>query len=243
MLTVLATGLTVFTTHALEAVTGFGCTVLALPFVTALVGIKQGVQLLTILAWILAGYFAIVKRRQINWKQYGIITALMLCGLPIGMILFRTTDTAILKTILAGFIVASAAVQLLKLTGVIRITKQLPKAARWGLLVVGGIVHGMFSSGGPLVVLYATAAIPEKGSFRATLCMLWTTLNTILLATFLTEQAFVAGTGTLTAWMAPFLLAGIVAGEKIHDKVDAKTFSIIVFSMLLATGFIMLLFG
>ncbi len=44
MIPILLSGLTVFVTHALEAVTGFGCTVLALPFVTALIGVKSAVM-------------------------------------------------------------------------------------------------------------------------------------------------------------------------------------------------------
>ncbi len=38
MTTLVLSGLVVFVTHALEAVTGFGCSVLAMPFVSALLG-------------------------------------------------------------------------------------------------------------------------------------------------------------------------------------------------------------
>ncbi len=246
MTSILLGGLTVFITHALEAVTGFGCTVLALPFITMLFGVKTGVMVLTVLAWLLALYFVVTKWKHIDFKQFAIIASLMLCSLPLGMFLFRTADLGILKLILAVFIVLTASLQLLKLSNVIKFDKPLPKPLAILLLIAGGIVHGMFSSGGPLVVLYATKAIPDKGRFRATLCLLWTTLNTIIIAMYffggtLPQPVLQEGLTTLP-WMLPFLLAGIVAGEKVHDKVDERTFSFIVFSMLFVTGCFMLVF-
>ncbi len=242
MIPILLSGLTVFVTHALEAVTGFGCTVLALPFVTALIGVKSAVMVLTVLAWILALYIAVTKRKQIDFRQYAIIAGLMLCGLPVGIFLFRTANLVFLKTVLAVFIVFTASLQLLKLSGIVKIERPLPKPVAVILLVTGGIVHGMFSSGGPLVVLYAATAIPDKGKFRATLCLLWTTLNTILISTYIIGGTFTTPVIVETAWMLPFLFAGILTGEKVHDKVDARTFSFIVFGMLLVTGIFMLVF-
>jgi len=45
----------------------------------------------------------------------------------------------------------------------------------------------------------------------------------------------------ITLAMLPFLCLGIIAGEIIHNKVNARTFSLIVFSMLLLTGIIMII--
>lgn len=242
MIPVLLSGLVVFITHALEAVTGFGCTVLALPFVSALLGVREAVQVLTVIAWILALYLAVTKRRDIDFKQFFLIAGCMVCGLPVGMYLFRSADIGFLRLLLALFIVLSSALQLLKLSGAVRPGNRMPKLAAVALLFCAGIVHGMFSSGGPLVVLYAAAAMPEKGKFRATLCLLWTTLNTIIIGSYFVRGEFETSTVTTVGWMLPFLLAGIIAGEKIHNRVNARVFSFTVFSMLLATGIFMIAF-
>ena len=245
MSAILASGVVVLITHALETVTGFGCAVLAMPFVSALLGVKTAVKVITILAWLLALYLGVRNYRTINLKQYAIITMCMLAGLPAGMYLFRSQDTSILSPILAIFIVFVSVSQLYRLLR-IRETGSLPegKAAipYYLLLVLGGIVHGMFSSGGPLVVLYATRALPGKGSFRATLCLLWATLNTIIIATYLSEGSLDQNTLKTTALLIPFVVMGVIIGERVHDKVDGKKFSLIVFSMLLLTGIFMLAF-
>jgi uncharacterized membrane protein YfcA len=245
MMPILLSGLVVFITHTLEAVTGFGCSVLAMPFVTALLGIRMGVMVITVLAWILAFYFAVVKFRDIDWKQYGIITAFMLLGLPIGMYLFRRVDSSDLKMVLAIFILAVSAYQLVQLGRNIRTKAPLKAKAAlpyYLLLIAGGIIHGIFSSGGPLVVLYASRQLQDKGKFRATLCLLWTTLNTIIIATYFIEGSFTTPIAKTTALLVPFILVGIVAGEKIHNKVNERTFSLIVFGMLFLTAIFMLIF-
>ncbi len=114
-LTLVLTGLAVFVTHGLEAITGFGCTVLALPFVTLLLGIGEAKFLLAILAWALALYMAISKRKRIVWKQYGIILLFVGLGLPIGMYAFATLPKALLVKLLGVFIIISASLQLWRL--------------------------------------------------------------------------------------------------------------------------------
>lgn len=241
MTTVLLAGVVVLITHALEAVTGFGCTVLALPFITALFGLKSGVMTLTFLAWALALYIAVTKRREIQWREFGIIVAFMLAGLPIGMYLFRHVAAAPLKKALAVFIILASAYQLFSFFAPRLAGKRLPRPLGFLLLFIGGVVHGLFSSGGPLVVLYASEALPEKGKFRATLCLLWATLNSIILASYIASSSITAATARNTAFMLPFLAAGIVAGEWAHRRVRAELFKLIVFATLLLTGFVMLL--
>jgi uncharacterized membrane protein YfcA len=238
-------GIIVFFTHALEAVTGFGCSVLAMPFVTALLGIRKGIMIITVLAWILALYIAVSKRKMINLKQFFIICGLMTLGLPVGMHLFRSFEVSCLKRALAVFIIIASAWQLVQ--RLVLKKRKIPPFSRGPgivpylvVLVAGGVVHGMFSTGGPLVVIYAAKALPDKGQFRATLCLLWAALNTIIIAGYVIEGSVNAAVAGNTGALIPFVIAGIFAGEKIHDKINEFVFSIIIFSMLLITGFFML---
>ncbi len=243
-------GVVVFLTHALEAITGFGCTVLAMPFVAMLLGLERAKFILAILAWVLALYFVISKFNKIVWKQFLIIVFFVGLGMPIGMWAFAYLDKGLLTKLLGTFIIASAGIQLWKRLfrpllqrregiPIAEAGEGLPLAVYWFLLFIGGIVHGAFATGGPLVVLYASRALPDKGNFRATLTLLWATLNTVLILQYAKLGAF-----TTQAWgdlglMAPFLASGIVVGEMVHHRVDSELFSKIVFSMLFITGIVM----
>ncbi|HQK33245.1 MAG TPA: sulfite exporter TauE/SafE family protein, partial [Spirochaetales bacterium] len=155
-------------------------------------------------------------------------------------VLFNSSQ-AVIKKILASFIIVSAAIQLIKLLVLKTDRTVLPRWAGYLLLFAGGIVHGMFSSGGPFVVLYASGAIKDKSQFRASLCVLWSTLNTIIIVTYILKGRFSMQSFIDLGAAIPFLIGGIIIGEALHHKVNARTFSIIVFSMLLATGIIMIL--
>ena len=92
------------------------------------------------------------------------------------------------------------------------------------------------------MVLYASRQLQDKGKFRATLCLLWTTLNTITIATYPIEGSFTTPIAKTTALLVPFVLVGIVVGEKIHNRVNERMFSLMVFAMLFLTAIFMLIF-
>jgi uncharacterized membrane protein YfcA len=234
--------LVVLATHALEAVTGFGCTVLALPFVSMLLGIDRAKFLLAILAWILALYIALTNLKQIAWREFGTILLWVGAGLPVGMFAFARLLRPVLLKALGAFIVVSASIQLYKRFSKAGSGKAMPAAAYRFLLVAGGIVHGAFAAGGPFVVLYAARALPDKGAFRATLCLLWACLNTVLIASFVLGGSFTGPALAELGLLLPVLALGIVLGEFGHARVDADLFSKVVFGVLLVTGCFMVLF-
>jgi len=246
MLNLILSGFVVLITHALEAITGFGCTVIAVPFVTALLGMKQGIMIVTILAWLLAGYIVVTNLKYVKIKKTLFILACMIPTLPIGMYIFRYVDPVLFKKGLAIFIVFVSILNLVKTIKQkdsddtnIELSKK-DKITSILALLAGGVVHGAISSGGPLVVIYATKALKDKKEFRATLCSVWLTLNTlIIISYFFNNPGFTTQTLTSTFIQIPFLIAGIIVGEIVHNKVNARTFTIIVFSLLLLTGIFM----
>jgi uncharacterized membrane protein YfcA len=237
-------GFIVFITHTLEAITGFGCTVLAFPFVLALMGdLELAKIVLSVLAWILAGYFVVTKFKEIHWRQFGIIFLFAGLGLPIGMLLFKNLDAVILKKILGLFIVITAGIQLFKIYFSDSKIGSVPGKFNYIFLLLGGIVHGAFAVGGPLIVLYSAKKITDKGQFRATMCLLWTTLNTILMVQYFLEKKLTATVGFDLLFLLPFLIAGIIVGEIIHTKVSEGLFKKIIFNSLLLVGLTMTIAG
>jgi uncharacterized protein len=237
-------GFIVFVTHTLEAITGFGCTVLAFPFVIAIMGdLELAKIVLSVLAWVLAGYFVVTKFKSIHWKQFGIILLFAGLGLPIGMLLFKNLDAIILKKILGIFIVISAGIQLFKIYFSDRKIGSVPGIFNYVFLFLGGIVHGAFAVGGPLIVLYSAKKITDKGQFRATMCLLWTTLNTILMVQYFFEKKLTATVGFDLLFLLPFLIGGIILGEIIHTRVSEDLFKKIIFNSLLLVGLTMTIAG
>ena len=264
----LLVGLIVLVTHCLEGITGFGCTVLALPFIAMLLGVKTAVPVLVVLAWVLAGYIIVKSWKNIDWKEFGFIVLFVGLGLPVGMLVFDYCPEITLLVILSLFMVSvglhgiyktyrkrdlqakeDKELEVLEVETVVVPDEALfevpqKKANKsWlirSVLLLGGVIHGAFGTGGPFVVIYATKALPNKTLFRVTLCLLWFSLNSILLLKW-TVTGGVWERSTMLCILAamPFLLGGMFLGDWLHHKVNEYYFRLIVYLVLTLSGIVM----
>lgn len=236
--------LVVFLTHVQEGITGFGCTVLALPFIALLLGLKVAVPVLVIQAWALTLYIVLVSRKQIIWREYAYILLIAGLGFPFGMLMSQRLPEEGLKWVLAIFMVAIGIHGFLRYMFRPNAKVNASKSSkRWasGLLPVGGLIHGAFGSGGPLIVIYATKALQDKSLFRVTLCMVWFTLNTILVSGWIISSSLTPHILRLTAFCMPFTLIGMVLGNMAHHRMNELLFRRLVYGVLIAAGITLIL--
>ena len=243
---ILIFGLIVFITQGLEGIAGFGSTVLALPFVAMILGIDKAVPILAAHTWLLAGYFVVVSWKHIVWKEFRFIALHVLFGLPIGYYLFKNLDATYLKVILSLFMIG-VGINGIRVTwqsrhGTGASTKPVKKTLLMRfILFLGGIIHGAFASGGPFIVLYASQALKEKALFRVSMCLLWLCLNTILMVVYLLDGTWAVAETRYALYISlPFLLLGIFVGDYLHHRISEYIFRLIVFALLMGTGFIVM---
>ena len=235
--TVLGIGLIVLVGYFQNAVTGFGGTVLSLPFVAMLVDLKTAVPALVVQAWAVGLMVTIESRRHIVWREYLKLTLLMVAGLPVGIWVMGFMPEGPLKIFLGVFCI---------MVGVYGLFHPVPAPSadasalkRWGLaalLPLAGMVHGAFATGGPLAVVYAARAIPDKSLFRVTLSMLWLTLNTIMVTQFAIGGRYSGETLTLAGACLPFTVLGFIGGTMAHYRLNEVLFRRIVYSILIAAA-------
>lgn len=237
-------GLLSLVTHVIEAITGFGSTVLALPFGIALAGVAVAVPVLSLHAWLLSAYVVLTDFRKILWRQYATVMLFVLIGLPFGMWAFTALPEAALKAVLAVFMIAVSA------NGIFRNVRRPPQAdggdptpphgwrlaVLYILLLIGGVIHGAFSCGGPLLILYVTRVIKNKGSFRATMCAFWFSLNLILLVRYVIFGVFSPEVVRMSVVTLPFLAMGVLLGNWAHRRIPDRYFTQVVYVVLLISG-------
>jgi uncharacterized membrane protein YfcA len=97
-------------------------------------------------------------------------------------------------------------------------------------------VHGAFTTGGPVLVVYCHRALPEKSIFRATLAVMWLLLGVGLMIGWTVGHAWDDRTPRLTLLGLPFMIGGLAVGEYLHHRVDEQRFRSVVNLTLIAAG-------
>lgn len=238
--TLFMVGIIVLITHTLEGITGFGCTAIAMPFVIMLVGVTVAKPTLTILGFLLSLYIVIISFKDIIWKEFIRIAAFVGLGLPVGLWAFNKVPEAILVKFLAIFIILIAVRGIYINFTSAKASKPTKNLLLNFILFLGGCIHGAFTSGGPIVTIYATKALPQKNNFRATLCMLWVVLNGVMIIQTASKGLITPDVIKLLEITIPFLIIGGLLGNWAHHKIQDTYFSKIVFIVLLFTGLFML---
>ena len=228
----------VFVAFGVEAAMGFGCTVLAVTFAAPLFPLDRLLPLLVSLNLVVSTYIVLRHRAAVDWTiLLGRLLPLMAVGMGAGMLAFRLASGRWLKLGFGLFVVVLAILELARMArrqG--RVARPLGRWQSVAVLLGAGVTHGLYASGGPLAVFFASRQLSDKGQFRSTLSALWLVLNAILLGSFLAHGAL--GRQTLTSFL--ILLApegaGILAGEWLHGRVNEAAFRVLIFLLLLAGG-------
>jgi uncharacterized membrane protein YfcA len=222
-----------------ETSLGFGATLLSVTLGAALLPIPQLLPALVplnlfISLWILSrAHSAVHRRLLLRW-----ILPWMGLGIPAGIALFLFAGADGLARILGGCVALLAARELLPCDPAARPVPH--PAVQRTVLLLGGVMHGAFGSGGPFVVYVLGRQGLDKEAFRATLAALWVCLNLVLLVTWLATGAFPADTLSRSAWLAGGALIGMVAGQALFVRLPAAAFRRLVFGLLLLAGLALL---
>ncbi len=109
------------------------------------------------------------------------------------------------------------------------------------LLAAAGIVHGIFVSGGPLLIGYLTRRMKDKASFRATISTVWIVLNSMILVDDIRAGLWNAALMKTQLFAIPFLLIGMYLGGKLYKRMSQHFFMVLTYVLLLISGVTLLI--
>lgn len=231
-------GLFILFAYTVEVVTGFGSIVIALSLGALLLPIAELLPVLVPLNILMTGWISFRYRRHIHWPTLlRLILPLMALGTLGGYFLRPFLGDSLLQLLFGLLIVWFAGRELWRIWNGL-MARRHPVWLTNGLMMGAGLTHGLFASGGPLLV-YALAGVQlEKAAFRATLVAVWFSLNSLLTMMFLFDGSLVAALPRLVMYL-PLLVLGVVVGEYLHHRFDESRFRQLVFILLLITGLIL----
>jgi len=235
--------------NIIHGITGFAGTVLAMPFSIMLVGYATAKPVLNWLGLVAGVYVFVGNREHVNWKELKKIVLVMAVGILCGSFLkgffIGTPREKVMYIALGLFIIGLSVNGLIKVFKPKKEEKTVAKSGTAGpniLLASAGLVHGIFVSGGPLLIGYLTSrGVTDKVSFRATISTCWVFLNGLILATELIGGDWslaLAGTALIST---PFMLVGMFIGGKLCAKMSQQLFLKLTYVLLFISGFSLLM--
>ncbi len=232
--------------YFIQGCTGFGCAVIAAPVTTGLLGTTVGVPYGTLMSLPTLIFLGLSKIREVSWKDLGKILVMCAPGMIIGNFLFYriTPNTAkiaigamvsiialmnIWKWIVRPYILKQEVVESEELT--------VPqKLFAYGCLLLGGVVHGAFNIGGPLITVYTISAVRDKEKFRNTMTWVWIILNSVNAFNQYRNGLVTPYLMSALAVGLPMAVLGLILGTKFLKKINREQFLRIVYVILLIVG-------
>ena len=228
-------GLCILLAYTVEALTGFGSIVIALSLGALVLPVDALLPILVPLNILMTGPLSWRLRRHVDWRLlWRLIIPMMVLGTMTGYVMRPWLGDMLVRMLFGALVVWFAGRSLWAMY------HRLPERhrPRWMTRVwigLAGITHGLFASGGPLLVYGLTGEALDKSRFRATLLLVWFILNLLLTVAFLIDGSLLAALPSLL-WYLPLLPLGVWVGETLHGRIDETRFRMLVYVLLLFAG-------
>lgn len=233
----------VFVSNVIQCITGFAGTVLAMPFSLMLVGFDTAKPILNVLGIVVSIGVVAINRKALNKKEFIKIVCVMLIGMLAGFFVTRyfSISADILYKILGIVVIIFMLIGCYHSFSKHYKEKQKlnPKKSNpilYAVLVISGLVHGMFVCGGPLLIIYASEKLKGRDEFRVTVSAVWVVLNSIIMFSDIQQGYFNTRLFVLLAVSVAILFGALWVGNIIFRHINKKTFMIITYVLMGISG-------
>lgn len=243
-LALLGLGAVMFLGYTAQTVSGFGAAVITLTFSAHFLPIPYVLALLVPTSLVQCGYLAVRHRGTIDRRLLLTrILPIMGAGTVVGIVLATRLDGVWLRTLFAIMVLILAVRELAILARGRdqQRARPLDSLSFAGLLAGAGVIHGIYATGGPMLVYAVNRAGLSKAAFRSTLIVVWLVLNSLLTIGFARAGAYDADALVAMLFIAPAVPLGLLVGEHIHRRVDEHVFKIVTFCFLTGAAVSLLL--
>ncbi len=225
-------GVIALCSFATEGAIGFGGTVLAASIGAQAIPLDVLLPAFVPLNMVMSTWLLVRGFRAIHWRFLGTQMAPAVgIGAAIGLALFHLSIKGVLALVFGIFVVGLATLQLARPSD-----RSLGPVTRTGMLGLGGIAHGLFGTGGPMIVYVVRRTLTDKRAFRASLAVVWLVLNVALLVNYASSGLYTHTTAKAAGVIALAIVPGLAIGERVHHKLDASRFERVVWVVLLLAG-------
>ena len=230
--------LVVVAAYTVQTATGFGAMLVSVTFGAQLIGLEEVIRLVVPLSFLQTGYIAFRDRDSIDWSLLlKRVLPLMSLGMGFAFILLTKVGGPWLGLAFGIMVLLLSSRDLHQLRSASsRLDKPISRPASAAAMFGAGIVHGIYASGGPMLVYAIGREGLAKKVFRSTLSMVWIALNVILVTRFMLAGDYTQEVALDVLLLVPAVPLGTLLGEWVHHKVDERAFKMAVLALLIAAA-------
>ncbi len=221
--------------YLIRGIAGFGSALIAVPLLALRYPLALVVPVITLLDWFAAIAQGVKLRRQIRWPDLLPLLPFSALGVFSALFLHKIVAAADLAMALGIFVICYGAYALLPLP-------QLRGGRGWSAPAgfLGGMVGGVFGTGGPFYVIYLTLRQLNKEEFRTTVATIFVMDGFFRLLGFAAGGFYNRQVLTFVLLALPLMGAGLWVGGRIHLSMSQQGFVRLVSFILFGSGLALL---
>ena len=215
-----------------QAVTGFGFALLAVPLLAVAVSPVPAVVATTALSLVVSGAIAVEDRHYIERRDAAVVSLAGVAGMPLGLWIITAVSDRLLTAVIAVVLLVST---LLVMRGL-----RLPKGGRTEVAVgaaSGAMLTSTGMNGPPLVVAFQAQGMPPR-RFRGTLSAVFVTQGAAALVLFAALGQIDGAAIDAVIVGLPMLAVGWWVGNRAFHVLAAATFRRLVLLMMIASALV-----
>lgn len=220
-----------------QRVSGFGLGIFAMLFMPYFMPSPVAAAVSCLISCGTSLYNAIAHRKSISFRTLIPLLCAALVVIPIAVQFSTSVPEKFLKTLL-GVVLIALSIYFLFFSERVHIRPTVLNGVVFG--GVGGFLNGLFSTGGPPVVLYLVHATPDKLVYFATIQFYFAMTN-------IYSTAVRVANGIITWEIVVLALIGFVGcalgnmvGTKVFDRLNTQRFKQVIYWGMIVSGVLMI---
>jgi uncharacterized membrane protein YfcA len=235
-----------FCAATVQATTGFGFAIIAVPFFLLIMGSLAAIQVTVVINFVIS---MVLMQRLLKDAPRRLLLHLIIgsiAGFPIGLVVFKAADLNTMKLVVGALITLFALILLIR-EWQLRRADSRPQIknseefiARPVREIAMGVVSGAMSVAlampGPVVVLYLLSRHAGKQVSRSATLLLFGFSYGAVSLVHTVWGGMTAETWLLAAKLAPFVIAGAILGHFATRYLSEEHFRTAILAILIASG-------
>ncbi len=232
---VLVVGIAIFFGFFVQTVIGFAASVIAIPIILAVCKLQDAVAIMAILLFLFSFTLVLKNHKDIDRSILLEIGVGIMLGILVGVSTLKYGNPVFPKKGLGVFIILYCLYCLTK-QKTIEIFKKL------GLLFgfAGGIFSGLYTTGGPIYVVYITNRLSRSSNLRASIIGVMAISNFLRLPILAANRLISIHCIEVAMLVLPLFILSIYLGHKVYSKINEQFFRKIVLAVLLVSGLVLI---